>query len=102
VAPIFARWAVVPLIVFFRSARPTGLGQPFRAHAHAAHVAAASVLPVALSAWAGGATPAAGAAALGVALALGAWLNRRLDGLTGDVYGAAIELAELAVLITLR
>jgi adenosylcobinamide-GDP ribazoletransferase len=91
---------VVPLIVFFRYARPAGLGDPFRAHARAAHVAGATVLPMALAIGAGAGTFTAGAAALGVALALGAWLNRRLDGLTGDVYGAAIELAELAALVT--
>ena len=100
VTPVLARWAVVPLIVFFRYARPSGLGDPFRRHAGAAQVAAATALPLALAVWAGGGTFAAGGAALGVALALGAWLNRRLAGLTGDVYGAAIELAELAALVT--
>jgi adenosylcobinamide-GDP ribazoletransferase len=37
----------------------------------------------------------AGAAALVSALALALALDRRLGGLTGDVYGAAIEIAEL-------
>ncbi|MEY4575791.1 MAG: Cobalamin synthase, partial [Pseudomonadota bacterium] len=37
--------------------------------------------------------------ALSVALALGFWIFKRLGGLTGDVYGAAIELSELAFLI---
>jgi cobalamin synthase len=35
-------------------------------------------------------------------LALGAWANARLGGITGDVCGAAIELGELAFLIGCR
>lgn len=36
---------------------------------------------------------------MAAALALAIWMDRRLGGLTGDVYGAAIELAELAFLV---
>jgi adenosylcobinamide-GDP ribazoletransferase len=105
-APVFARWAVVPLMVFFRYARPVGLGSAFRAHGRAALVAGATLLPLGLTVGtavagvAGVPTLAAGAAALAAALLLGVALNRRLDGLTGDVYGAAIELAEVAFLVT--
>jgi adenosylcobinamide-GDP ribazoletransferase len=38
-------------------------------------------------------------AALVVVLVFGMWMQRRLGGLTGDAYGAAIELAELAALV---
>ncbi len=38
------------------------------------------------------------AAALAAAAAVALSVNRRLGGLTGDVYGAAIELAEAAAL----
>jgi adenosylcobinamide-GDP ribazoletransferase len=112
-APLLARWAVVPLIVFFRYARPAGLGVAFHAPAPAASppwarfAGASLLLGIVLAVAIAGAEistatrAAAGAvAALGVALAFGAWLDRRLGGLTGDVYGAAIELAELAVLVT--
>jgi adenosylcobinamide-GDP ribazoletransferase len=47
--------------------------------------------------------PAAGALAAASLLAL--WLRRHLGGLTGDVYGAVIELAEvvtLSLVATLR
>jgi adenosylcobinamide-GDP ribazoletransferase len=111
-APLLARWAVVPLMVFFRYARPAGLGAAFRAPGRIARFAGASVvlgLALALGATGMGMSTATGAiaatfgagaaAALGVALGVGAWLDRRLGGLTGDVYGAAIELAELAVLV---
>jgi adenosylcobinamide-GDP ribazoletransferase len=36
-----------------------------------------------------------------VALAAGQFLSHRLGGITGDVLGAAVELTELAVLLTL-
>jgi adenosylcobinamide-GDP ribazoletransferase len=46
----------------------------------------------------------AGVVALGVgvggAAAVAAFLARRLGGVTGDVLGAGVELAELAVLLT--
>jgi adenosylcobinamide-GDP ribazoletransferase len=41
-----------------------------------------------------------------VAIGIGAWSNRRLGGVTGDVFGAAVELAEtmglLAAAIAVR
>ena len=107
-APVLARWAAVPLLVFFRYARADGLGSPFRAHARPAHVAGATAVALAAAVAIVAATPSAdvstaigiaAASALGVALALAGLLDRRLDGLTGDVSGAAIELAEVAVLV---
>ena len=109
-APVLARWAVVPLIVFFRYARAEGLGSPFQAHARAAHVAGTTLVALGAAIGISAATPSFGdtataigiaaASALGVALALAGLLDRRLGGLTGDVYGAAIELTELAVLVS--
>jgi adenosylcobinamide-GDP ribazoletransferase len=98
--PIVARWAVIPLVIFFRYARPEGLGKDFHGHGRAAHLAGATALAAALLVWIGPAAIAPALAAVGVALAFGWMLDRRLGGLTGDVYGAAIELAELAFLIT--
>jgi adenosylcobinamide-GDP ribazoletransferase len=101
-APIAARWAVVPLMVFFRYARPDGLGRAFNGqvgHGRAVHVAAATALAAGSLAWLGAPVLLPAAAALATTLALSLALDRRLGGLTGDVYGAAIELAELAFLI---
>jgi cobalamin synthase len=39
------------------------------------------------------------AVAVGVALGIGALMTRRLGGVSGDVYGAVVELGELAVLL---
>jgi adenosylcobinamide-GDP ribazoletransferase len=109
-APVLARWAVVPLVVFFGYARAEGLGSAFRAHARTVHVAGTTLVAIGAAIAIGSATPSfaetatalgiAAASALGVALALAGLLDRRLGGLTGDVYGAAIELTELAVLVS--
>jgi len=98
-APAAGRWAVVPLIVAFPYARPDGLGKPFHGHAGAAQLAGATGIAAAALGGLGGRAIAPALAALLAALAIGAWLHRHLGGLTGDVYGAAIEAAELAFLI---
>ncbi len=110
IAPVLARWAAVPLIAFFRYARAEGLGSPFHAHARPGNVAGATAVALAAAVAISFAAPSAAdtataigiaaASALGAALALAGLLDRRLDGLTGDVYGAAIELAEVAVLVS--
>jgi len=94
-APAVARWAVVPLVVLFRYARPSGLGSPFQEQRRAIDVLAATLLVAPLAFWFGGAALRAAALALAAALLVALAINRRLGGLTGDVYGAAIEIAEL-------
>jgi len=94
-APAVARWAVVPLVVLFRYARPSGLGSPFQEQRRAIDVVVATVLVAPLAFWFGGAALRAAALALAAALLVALAINRRLGGLTGDVYGAAIEIAEL-------
>lgn len=98
VAPAVARWAVTPLIILFPYARAEGLGRPFNGGAGRKEVALASAILMVLIASLGlrFVLPALGA--LAVAFAIGIWMHRRLGGLTGDVYGAAIELAEVAAL----
>ncbi|HEU4731837.1 MAG TPA: adenosylcobinamide-GDP ribazoletransferase [Kofleriaceae bacterium] len=98
-APIAARWAVVVLVVRFPYARPDGLGAPFHRHAGSMQLAGATIVAVALLGGLGARALAPAAAALGAALAVAVPLHRRLGGLTGDVYGAAIEAAELAFLV---
>jgi adenosylcobinamide-GDP ribazoletransferase len=96
--PAVARWAVTPAIVFHPYARAEGTGRAFNGEARAWEVLAATVL-LALALLAVGTrllVPAAGALAAATLFAL--WLRRRLGGLTGDVYGASIELAEVAAL----
>jgi adenosylcobinamide-GDP ribazoletransferase len=98
-APAAARWAVVPLIVGFPYARRDGLGKPFQSHAGAVQLAGATVVAAAALGWLGGRALVPALSAVLAAIAIAAWLHRRLGGLTGDVYGAAIEAAELAFLV---
>jgi len=97
--PVAARWAVVPLVVLFPYARPEGLGKAFHENARAVSLLAATLLaaPVAIGMGVRAAAPVA--AALAAALLFALVVQRRLGGLTGDVYGACIELAELAFLV---
>lgn len=97
--PVLARWAVIPLVIVFPYARGEGLGKSFNGHGHPVHFAVASFLTAALVAWAGPQALVPGASALAVALGIGCWLKRRLGGLTGDVYGAVIELSEIMFLV---
>jgi adenosylcobinamide-GDP ribazoletransferase len=95
--PAVARSIVVALIVGFPYAREEGLGRAFRSERPAARLTVAIVPVVVLALWCGWLMPLAVAFALTVVFA---WrVNRMLGGLTGDVYGAAIELGEVVFLV---
>jgi len=98
-APVAARWAVVPLVVAFPCARPEGLGRSFHDHAGAAQLVGATAVTALLLLGIGSSAVIPFACAVLAALALAVYLHRHLGGLTGDVYGAAIETAELIFLV---
>lgn len=107
VAPILGRWAMVVLMPLHPYARSgPGLGLGFARRVGWGRVAGATVVAVVLAAGvlaaSGRAEPgtvvALPAAAAVAALAGGGVVARRLGGVTGDVYGAVNELAEVAVL----
>jgi adenosylcobinamide-GDP ribazoletransferase len=97
-APMLGR-AMLPLVVAaFPYVRPRGLGTCYRAAASKAvliNLIVAVIAAVLLSGIAG--VVLAGIAAL-VAMLTGAYIRSRIGGLTGDGYGAAAELAEVASL----
>lgn len=96
-APAAARALPGLCMVGWGYARPSGLGSAFHQAVRRWH-AGLGLLPVlALVIWTGAWLPAL--AALGAGLILAARLNRHLGGLTGDVYGAAIELGEIAAFV---
>jgi adenosylcobinamide-GDP ribazoletransferase len=97
--PTVSRWLAAVLIVGFPYVRAEGLGRAFSGEAGRAQALAATAIAVVVVGVLGTALilPALGAAA--AVLAFAYWLNRRLGGLTGDVYGAAIELAEVVMLV---
>lgn len=98
-APIVARWTVVVLVARFPYARAEGLGVAFHRGVRHCDVALATALAATAVVVAGVPAAIAAAAALAVAVALALAIHRRVGGLTGDAYGAAIELAEVTVLV---
>jgi adenosylcobinamide-GDP ribazoletransferase len=100
-AHILARWAILPVSLALRPARPGGAGALLRVTPHTLLVATALAAAGALVV----AGPVNGAAALAAAalaaVLTAAALQRGLGGVTGDGYGATAKLAEVAVCATL-
>ncbi len=100
VSPIIGRTVIVAALALFPYAREAGTGASFVIETKLRHAVGALVLSacisVALLGWGGLLVLAAG---LVVALLAAAYLNRLLGGLTGDVYGAINEKAEVAALL---
>jgi adenosylcobinamide-GDP ribazoletransferase len=100
-APVIAR-AMPPLLGrLLRPARREGLGAAFQASLPriAPGVALAVALAVAAAALGGPGVVAVATASVAAVL-LARFFAGRLGGITGDVFGAAIEAAELTVLLT--
>jgi adenosylcobinamide-GDP ribazoletransferase len=98
--PCLGRAAVVVGTTAFPYARPSGLGLALHQAAGGSSLAVAGAIALgaagALLGW-GGLVIAA--VVIATALAVGAWATRRLGGLTGDVYGALVEIAEVMTLL---
>ena len=100
-APLLGRSALVALLLATPYVRPGGMGSALAAHLPRAaallalFLAAAGVLSAGKPGW------LALAAALAAGLLLRWLMMRRLGGATGDTLGAAVELTEAAVLVTL-
>ena len=100
IVPAVARWAMVLTALLFPSARITGLGAAFRQTITIPRVVLAALISllaalifghlVGLLVWIGASV---------VAVAIAAWISRLLGGLTGDVYGAIIEITEVIALL---
>lgn len=101
-APVLARWTVVPVGIIFRPARPRGLGHAMQQGLWPAAAPLATLIAV------GAAIVLFGAPGLVLVLvaAIGAVIlagsaARMLDGVTGDVFGAGIEVAQVVVWMSL-
>lgn len=98
-APTWARWLLL-WVARQPLARPGGLGADFAAGLTGRTLLGALILPLLLClVFSTLQLLAAIAFALGVTLAVMYMARSRLGGVTGDVYGLAVELGELAVLL---
>lgn len=100
VAATASRFAVVPVMALFRYARAQGIGDVYASRTRGTLIAA-TVSAVAVTAIVGAYGGfAAGMIGVVAGLAIAAIANSRLNGVTGDIYGAVIELAEVAALLS--
>lgn len=97
--PAIGRLAVVPLIAWLPYGRPDGLGRDLHDKSGLPAVILATTLMIIVMGVVGRQLILPAVAATGVAIVFGMWLTRRLGGLTGDGYGASIELAEVIFLL---
>lgn len=98
VAPALARWTVAPVGMFFKPARPRGLGHAIHSGLWPVAVPLSTVIAV------GAAVVTFGAAGLVLvivaafaAVLIAGAAARLLQGVTGDVYGAGIEVSQVMV-----
>lgn len=99
--PAVGRAAAALLVVGFPSARSDGLGRAFQSTARRVPVWVGALLLGGLAWWIAPQAAMAMALALGAALAFGRAMAARLGGLSGDVYGAGLCVAELAFVVVM-
>jgi len=99
VMPIVGRTAVVIPITLYPYARPEGLGKAFYQSSHKYTLYVAGILAALLLIPLGKIVIVSGVIGIGFAFLLSEYVSKRLGGLTGDVYGATIELTEIVTLL---
>ncbi|MCY4623175.1 MAG: adenosylcobinamide-GDP ribazoletransferase [bacterium] len=98
--PCLSRWAILVVMDRFPYVRRDGLGTPFLRGGSRRSLAVGSAVAVLATVVLTGPVGLLLIAASGlVAGAVGAWAKRRIGGVTGDIYGAACETSEAAVLV---
>jgi adenosylcobinamide-GDP ribazoletransferase len=99
VMPIVGRTAVVAGITLYPYARAEGLGKVFYQSAHKYTLYVAGLCSALLLIPLGQLVMISGVAGIAFALLFSEYVSKRLGGLTGDVYGAIIELTEIVTLL---
>ena len=99
-APTLARGALVSAIFIFPAARSSGLGYTFKQGSSRTRLMVATVIPLAAAVLLLELKGLILAAVLWLVIyIIGHYLSSKLNGLTGDSYGALVEIAEVLVLI---
>lgn len=95
-APVVSRYLVLPLALVLRPARADGLGRTFAAHVGSSQtwLGAVSVAIVGALMYHRAFLALAAASCSAVAI-FGWYCHRRIGGITGDCFGAAIQVAEI-------
>ena len=100
--PALARWTVVPVGIIFRPARPRGLGHAMQQGLWPAAAPLATAIAVGAALALFGAPGLVLVLIAGVAaVILAGAAARMLEGVTGDVFGAGIEVAQVVVWMSL-
>ncbi|MDA1239509.1 MAG: adenosylcobinamide-GDP ribazoletransferase [Chloroflexi bacterium] len=96
VAPVLARWTVVPVGALFKPARPRGLGHAIHAGLWPLAAPIATVTALVVAGVTFGLAGLVLVALAGLAAVLiAAAAARMIEGVTGDVFGAGIEVAQV-------
>lgn len=100
VAPVIGRWAITLAVVWFPYARPSGMGRGIKDNAGLPQFGLAT-LTVLLAAFLAASWGGLVVTIL-VAVVVVVWLTyvgAKIPGLTGDIYGATCEIAEVLVML---
>ena len=99
VMPIVGRIAVVVGITFYPYARANGLGKVFYECSHRQTLFVAGITALLLLIPLGKTAIISAMVGVATAVAFCQYVSKKLGGLTGDVYGAIIELTEIVALV---
>ena len=97
ITPMLGRLALLIMMLFTRYIRADGLGAKLVANLPEAQVKAISLFGMIIALYYLGIVPII--LMLGMLFLIGHYAKKRLGGVTGDVYGAAVELVEISVLL---
>ncbi len=102
-APVIGRWCMAWIIVVFPYTRPSGLGKWMKDNAGWPQLVVAALTTVVVLFWVMGWSGLMILAAITMVTSLVClWVNSRINGMTGDVYGAICELSELLFLLSVQ
>jgi adenosylcobinamide-GDP ribazoletransferase len=99
IMPVLGRFAMVVGITLFPYARPDGIGKAFAQYADKYTLCIASILTLLFAIPLGKQAIISLITATIVTVSFSSHVKNRIGGLTGDIYGAVTELAEITVLL---